>query len=130
MLIKLNIKRQGGSKIDIGDKLYHFAPDKNGDHVCDVTDKEHIKRFMSIDAYEPHDAVAEKAVKTGVIPSPPEQDVPASDESMADNDTYDAMDRGALAAEIESRTGKAPHHKTGEISLRAALRELDTSEAA
>ncbi|HJX58198.1 MAG TPA: hypothetical protein VJ325_05710, partial [Thiobacillus sp.] len=42
-------------------------------------------------------------------------------------DTYDTMERGALAAEIKRRTGKEPHHKTSEANLRIALRELDSA---
>ena len=149
MLIKCNCIRQGGTKVDIDDKLYHFAPNANGDHVCNVVDKEHIKRFMSIDAYEAYenetpvtvknpavvvaDSVPGPAVGKQVgdppIPTPPAGDgIETPPPSAPTNaDTYDMMERGALAAEIKRRTGKEPHRKTSEANLRIALRELDSA---
>lgn len=153
MLINLKIKRPGGSKVDIDGKQYHFAPNTNGDHVCDVTDKDHIKRFMSIDAYEPYETEAANAIKAGIIPEPPAMvvaesapgptvgqqvgDAPAGDgieipppSAPTAADTYDMMDRAALATAIKAATGKEPHHKTSAENLRKALRELDAAQAA
>ena len=48
MLIKSLIKREGGSHIQFGQEgdptvEYHFTSKaKDGDHVCEVTDKKHI----------------------------------------------------------------------------------------
>lgn len=131
MLIKLNCIRAGGSKIDLGGKIYHFAPNNHGDHVCDVVDKDAIKRFLSIDAYEVYEGPAPKAVAS--IP-PPEPEIkpvapePSAVKQVDVTDTYDAMDRDALAAAIKSRTGKEPHHRTSDANLRTALRELDFAE--
>jgi len=54
MLIKCKQKREGGSKIEIGGSTYHFKPEAgDGDHVCEVADKNHIGRFLSItEGYE------------------------------------------------------------------------------
>ena len=59
MLIKSLIKRENGSKIQFGQEgepvtEYHFtSKTKDGDHVCEVTDKKHIQQFLSIqEGYE------------------------------------------------------------------------------
>ena len=59
MLIKSLIKREGGSHIQFGQEgdptvEYHFTSKaKDGDHVCDVTDKKHIQQLLSIqEGYE------------------------------------------------------------------------------
>ena len=48
MLIECILKRDGGSKVDLGDNTYHFAPDSEGRHVAMVADPDHIGRFLSI----------------------------------------------------------------------------------
>lgn len=43
------IRREGGSHIDLGGKHYHFKPETPGGvHIADVTDKDHVKRLLSI----------------------------------------------------------------------------------
>lgn len=62
MLIKCKQIRTGGTEILMGEVTYHFAPNKDGDHVAEVTDKAHIERFLSItEGFEAHGkAAAEK----------------------------------------------------------------------
>lgn len=48
MLIECTVKRLGGSKIDIENVVYEFLPNKDGAHVCDVKNQDHIQRFLSI----------------------------------------------------------------------------------
>lgn len=56
MLIESIFRRKGGSFIPFGPAakptvVYHFAPesdDKDAKHVCEVTDPDHIARFLSI----------------------------------------------------------------------------------
>ena len=74
MLIKSLLKREGGSKIEFGqddeDKtIYHFnSKTKDGDHVCEVTDKGHIQKLLSIaEGYE----IADEEVKK---PNKPKDD--------------------------------------------------------
>ena len=55
MTIKCLLKREGGTKVDIDGVEYHFAPNEDGDHVCEVSNKKHIARFLSIpEGYEIH----------------------------------------------------------------------------
>jgi len=48
MLVASKRLRPGGSVIDIDGVEYHFVVLTNGAHVCDVTDKDHIARLLSI----------------------------------------------------------------------------------
>jgi hypothetical protein len=54
MLIESIFRRKGGSYIPFGpaekpDIVYHFAPtEDDGAHVCEVTNQDHIDRFLSI----------------------------------------------------------------------------------
>jgi hypothetical protein len=48
MLIKCKQIREGGTSILIDDTNYTFLPNGNGEHVAEVTDKDHIKAFLAI----------------------------------------------------------------------------------
>lgn len=48
MNIECILKRNGGTRTDIGGVTYHFAPLADGAHVAEVTDTAHIDRFLSI----------------------------------------------------------------------------------
>lgn len=48
MQIKSILQREGGTHIDMGGTVYHFAPNDAGDHVAEVSDDDHIERFLSI----------------------------------------------------------------------------------
>lgn len=48
MQIECKLQRDGGTKVDMGTTLYHFAPLPDGAHVAEVTIEQHIDRFLSI----------------------------------------------------------------------------------
>lgn len=48
MKVESIIRRDGGTKVVLGATEYHFAPDATGKHVCEVKDRAHIARFLSI----------------------------------------------------------------------------------
>ncbi len=48
MIIHSLIKREGGTVVPMGNDTYNFKPDENGNHVCEVKNKAHIERFLSI----------------------------------------------------------------------------------
>jgi hypothetical protein len=50
MLIESKIKREGGSHIDIAGVDWHFKPQADGAHVCDVTDEDAIAVLLAIPA--------------------------------------------------------------------------------
>lgn len=75
MLIESKIRREGGSKLDIGGVVYHFAPGADGAHVCDVTDEDAIARFLSITEgfrlVSPNGPVVPAATPTPAAPAAP-----------------------------------------------------------
>ena len=48
MKIESIIRRKAGTKVQLDDSTYNFAPGENGAHVAEVTDAAHIERFLSI----------------------------------------------------------------------------------
>lgn len=53
MKIECVLKRDKGTKAEVGGILYHFEPLEDGAHVADITDEAHIDRFLSIaDGYK------------------------------------------------------------------------------
>lgn len=48
MYIECKLKREGGSKIEIGTTQYHFAPQPDGAHVALVENEDHQDRFLGI----------------------------------------------------------------------------------
>lgn len=71
MLIECKLKREGGSRITIGDRLYHFAPRlSGGPHVADVDDRADIGRFLGIaEAYQIPDGPPATAGQPRPVPS-------------------------------------------------------------
>ena len=49
MKIECLLKREGGSKIDLGDEIYHFEPNAEGVHVAEVTNEDHIATLLAIE---------------------------------------------------------------------------------
>lgn len=49
MKIVCKNKRLGGTKVDLFGKVYFFKPSNNdGDHICEVSEKEAIERLLAI----------------------------------------------------------------------------------
>lgn len=64
--------RPNGTKVDLGDAEYHFAPTK-GDprHIADVTNAGHIKTLLAIEAYRIADEqVAAMLAESNALPTP------------------------------------------------------------
>jgi hypothetical protein len=49
MLIKSLLKREGGTVVDLEGVKYHFTPNINDDHVCEVDDPAHIALLFAVD---------------------------------------------------------------------------------
>lgn len=141
MLIRSKIQNEPkGRRVDIGGVDYHFAPNARGDNVCDVTDKAHIQRFLSIvDGYEIYDpdaqpsqpvAQPEAPVQAGDPfaapvteltddePVPTEEEMNASERKGAD---YNGMTRRQLEAAYEKKFGKRPHPAAKDDTILAKL---------
>ena len=101
MKIECILKREGGSKVEIGGTEYHFAPQPDGAHVAEVSNNGHIQRFLSIpEGYR-------------IYGEPGDQD----------GDGDDDDERLALVAEYEAKFGKKPHHKASVDTIRKQLSE-------
>lgn len=67
MQIKSILQRDGGTHIDMGGKVYHFVPNDAGDHVAEVSDDDHIERFLSIiEGFEEYGEPAADEGATGI----------------------------------------------------------------
>ena len=51
MIIECLIKRKNGSNSHMDGIHYHFGPNESDAHVCEVENKKHIARFLSIPTY-------------------------------------------------------------------------------
>ena len=47
MRIECKLHREGGTKVEIDGTEYHFEPQADGTHAADVTNEDHIARFLS-----------------------------------------------------------------------------------
>lgn len=105
MKIECILKREGGSKVEIGSTEYHFAPQADGAHVAEVSNNGHIQRFLSIpEGYR-------------IYGEPDEQ------EGDPDADTGADDERASLVAEYEAKFNRKPHHKASVDTIRKQLAE-------
>ncbi len=89
MLIECKIKRDGGSKVPIGNKEYHFIPLTDGAHVADVQDEDHEARFLSISeayrAYKGSETPTQATVTTIAVTAAPKAVKPYWSDSHPDS---------------------------------------------
>lgn len=130
MLIECKLKRQGGTKVDIGGIVYHFKPNTNdsGDpHLCDVKDKLHAKRFLGIaEGYclpgDAQEQTPEPVVSATEVDDKPVVDEPPALPPAADDVSLESKSDAELREIIKEATGSYPHPKTGREKLLAKLR--------
>ena len=127
------IKRPGGSIIELDDSKYHFKPNGDGNHVCDVPNEGHAAILLAIDnAYRPYaldsnsdagtgngDAVdlTGAIIKTEDACNGKVTTVEVSKEKSLD----EAAERDRLSALYQERFGKKPHHMMGVKRIREEL---------
>ena len=71
MKIECILKRDGGTRTDIGGVAYHFAPLSDGAHVAEVAETAHIDRFLSIpEGYRVYHGQAELKSQPELITRP------------------------------------------------------------
>lgn len=72
MIIECTLKRQGGTVVDFPTAVYHFAPDKTKTpdsitkeypHICEIKDKDHVRRLLAIPESYRQFGAQEKPVK-------------------------------------------------------------------
>ncbi len=125
------IKRANGSRIQIGDKTYHFRPsESHGPHVATV-DEDHAKVLLSKPhAFKLHKDATEKALPPPPAPTQDEKQPaqPAGEESKQAASTAQGDDKPPTQAELEAhdkaveaykaKFHKRPHHSwTTEVIL-------------
>lgn len=141
MLIESKIKRQDGTRVTMDDVVYHFAPDASGAHVCEVSHKRHIQRFLSIPegyciAGAPDDEPVEDEQKpvsgdpldgdsevVDLVDEDDEED--ESDEEDEDDGDIDQLDLDELA-ERYAANGVKMDRRRSLRTLRSELRAIET----
>lgn len=105
MKIESIIKRDPPTEVLLGDTAYKFTPDSKGRHVCEVTDKAHIARLLSIaEGFQiPDDEDAPKVAIPPVI-EPPVQTVQPTFQPTQDPDVLLGAD--GYPAVIDLGNGK------------------------
>lgn len=90
--------RDGGTKVTLDDKEYHFAPQPDGRHIAEVNATAHIKTLLAIDAYAIADSnvadmVNPKSVTEASAPTDPSEPTEATEASApsAASDPGDAV---------------------------------------
>lgn len=112
MLIESLIRRAGGSEIDMVTAKYRFLPRGDGRHVAEVTDRDHIKRLLSIT--EGFEAVVDEPAADVAAPSGQGSAPPLTD-----------SDREAAAALYQERFGRKPHFRWGVERIMAQIEAGD-----
>lgn len=147
MLIQNLIPRRTNTPVTLidGTKIV-FEPNKHGDHVCEVKEKEHIKQLLGHKGvYRPYNAEesqlekeakeAERLRKAQEAEAnndkkPPDagkktgQDDDAgggSDDKAWTEESLNAMDEAALRDLFEKAVGNKPHHKVSKEKIVQAL---------
>ena len=67
MLIESITRRPNGTHPKIDDVTYDFVPNKAGDHVAEVSNKEHIKRILSVSTFRAYTAQPEQVASTSPV---------------------------------------------------------------
>jgi hypothetical protein len=112
--IRCKIERKDGTPVRIGDVDYHFAPQvPNGPHVAEVSDEQHIARFLAItEGYEPLEAVEVAGMKATVT-----QPVELATTEVHIAPDYSTFTRPQLEEAYEEKFGVKPHPRSKDATL-------------
>ena len=129
MDIESKLKREGGSRIQLGATEYHFAPGDDGAHVAAVDDDEHVATLLAIPEgfriYKPTAMQDAQQSNGGDIGQ-------TSQESKSDSDDPTEAEiaalRADLAAQFEAKFGKKPHYNLSIDKLRNALMSVQNDQ--
>lgn len=123
MKIRCKIERDGGTQVRIDDTNYHFfgVP---GEHVAEVTNEDHARRFLNIpEAYEPFGVRYEEAGGAAppiVLPVPVVADLPDRSEPPSGPD-YNGLTRKQLEQAYFDKFQKKPHPRAKDSTIVEAL---------
>jgi hypothetical protein len=131
MKILCTIKRRFGTHPKMPDDgtVYDFAPNEKGDHVCEVTNLDHVTRLLAIPSFEPYgdDAVAEAEAQES---EGNELDSTEAEIRPGLAPDLNSMTLEELQAEYHYRFGKAAHHlaKHGTLVAKLAAARMKPDE--
>jgi hypothetical protein len=132
MLVESIIKRKKGTQVVLGDKTYHFQPDKDGRHVADVKLPSHLGTLLSIkegyrlaEVEEVAEVVAAVALTEIADELEPEPEAPAEPviDEPAPVANLAGLQRPALAELYEEKFGTPPAQNMKVAAIAAALRD-------
>lgn len=116
MKIRCKLERANGTQLTLDQTDYNFQPNAAGAHVCEVTDKEHIARLLSIpEAYELYDPTAPVVRELPAV-TPPSTVAPTP--SVVD---YTKFTRKRLDKAYKDKFGKKPSERAKNATIIAAL---------
>lgn len=141
MIIESLIKREGGSVITLDGAEYHFEPNSKGDHVCSITEQQHVNRLLSIKdgfaKYEQESNPTKPANRTepeptqeepeqeGYAPAKviePQQEEDATEATQQAEEGHEELtERDQLIAEYTEKFGRSPHPRIGIKKLKEQL---------
>lgn len=110
MLIESKIKRKDGTTVTMDGVTYHFSPDESGAHVCEVSHKRHIQRFLSI--------------SEGYCIAGAPDDEPVAKQEAAADDPLNGVDVVEVVDEFEEEGEEEEEEEDGDID------QLDLDELA
>lgn len=152
--IQCTLTRKGGTLVDLNGSTYHFAPNGDGDHVCEVSADDDIARFLSMpEAYRVYRAKKAAATEPVDPPAPPagpvkaeakapakakpatkaKKEAPAKDEApmglpgVEKIEALETMSRDEVAALFKDVVGRAPSEHA-EIEVMIAQIEAKRAE--
>lgn len=130
MLIESKIIRPGGSHVSIDKTEYHFAPDKDGKHVCEVADKRHIQRFLSIpEGFKIAGADDDPEVEVRTVTTGPFESEPVLEEVDDDEPEDDIDELGLEELEVRYLAADVKMDRRKSLrTLRAELRRIELGE--
>lgn len=158
LTLQCTLIRKGGTLVDLNGSTYHFAPNAEGDHVCDVSDDDDIARLLSIPEayriYRPKKAAPApaapvkqeaKAPETPAAPAkegakaPAKAKAKAAKEEKAETpmgipaaekiEALETMSRDEVAAIFKQVVGRAPSEHA-EVEVMIAQIEAKRAETA
>lgn len=99
-----------GRHVTLGDGVYHFAPGPDG-NTCEVTDKAHVARLLSIkEGYEAVGTAPAAATTTTAATNP-------------DGGDRNGVTRKQLIDAYKAKFGKAPSPRASDATLMKKLAE-------
>lgn len=118
MKIESIIRREGGTNVTLGGTLYRFLPDDIGRHVTDVTDEDHISKFLAVrEGFRllAEDQEPDAPVPPVIDPGPAKTLEPAAvlepDEGEVENQAEDEeVESGEKATDVAAETEPTAEH--------------------